>query len=89
MKNFLRSLYSFVPDYYFLNVSSSFFKVLPKDICSSFQSFVAISLNPKKLWRKLSLLVIAQCSWINNGAPSTTGLPITFEKNANELTRNE
>ena len=30
MKNFLRSLYSFVPDYYFLNVSSSFFKVLPK-----------------------------------------------------------
>ena len=30
MKIFLLSFYSFVPDYYFLNVSFSFFKVLPK-----------------------------------------------------------
>ena len=45
-----------------------YFVLLPNDICCSLQSFAAIALKTKKLWRKI---VTAKCSNINDEATLT------------------
>ena len=52
-------------------MKSEYFLLLPNDICCSLQSFAAIALKTKKLWRKIFTV---KCSSINYGATLKTSV---------------